>query len=149
MTQPSEIPFGYFLTRAMLTMRAHTSAKLRPLGLTLPQYICMQMLRHSPGMSNAELARESFVTRQAMNTVLHDLEKADLVARPATAVSGRALPARLTERGEALLDEALPQVWAAEDEVLSALGQEERHELKRLLAAAIDPAEPPCVPPGQ
>ncbi|EFV13729.1 MarR family winged helix-turn-helix transcriptional regulator [Segniliparus rugosus] len=149
MTQPSELPFGYFLTRAMLTTRARTGAKLRPLGLTMPQYICMQILRHNPGMSNAQLARESFVTRQAMNAVLHDLEKAELVARPATAVSGRILPARLTERGEALLDEALPQVWAAEDEVLAALTQEERHELKRLLSIAIDPADSPCVSPAE
>ncbi|MGL6234031.1 MAG: MarR family winged helix-turn-helix transcriptional regulator [Segniliparus sp.] len=139
MTRPADAPIGYFLTRAMLTTRTHVSAKLRPLGLTLPQYICMQMLRQNPGMSNAELARESFVTRQAMNTVLHDLEKADLVARPATAAAGRTLPARLTKRGEALLEEALPEVWAAEDEILGALSKEERHELKRLLSAAIDP----------
>ena len=141
MTQPDDAPIGYFLTRAVLTLRTHVSAKLRPLGLTLPQYVCMQMLHHTPGMSNAELARGSFVTRQAMNTVLHDLEKADLVARPATAASGRTLPARLTERGEALLEEALPEVWAAEDEILGTLSAEERHELKRLLSAAISPSD--------
>lgn len=141
MTQPDDLPIGYFLARAMLTMRTYVGTKLRPLGLTLPQYVCMQMLRHNPGMSNAELARESFVTRQAMNTVLHDLEKAGLVARPSTAVSGRTLPARLTERGEALLEAALLEVWAAEDEILRALNEEERRELKRLLSSAIDPGE--------
>ncbi|ADG98066.1 transcriptional regulator, MarR family [Segniliparus rotundus DSM 44985] len=140
MPQPVDSPIGYFLKRAMLTTRAHVGAKLRPLGLTLPQYICMHMLHRNPGMSNAELAREAFVTRQAMNSVLHELEKMGVVARPATAAAGRVLPATLTDRGEELLAQALPHVWAAEDEVLAALSTTERNELKRLLACIVSPA---------
>jgi DNA-binding MarR family transcriptional regulator len=140
MPQPADVPIGYFLKRAMMTTQSRVRARLRALGLSLPQYICMHMLHRNPGMSNAELARESFVTRQAMNSVLHDLEKTGIVARPATAASGRVLPARLTERGEEMLAQALPQVWAAEDEILRTLSTAERHELKRLLACVVSSA---------
>ena len=40
------------------------------MGLAFPQYICMRILSKYPGRSNAELARYTNVTPQAMNMVL-------------------------------------------------------------------------------
>lgn len=52
-------PLGYLLNRVAVALRAEpTTAVLEPFNLTFPQYICMRMLFHTPGKSNAELARD-------------------------------------------------------------------------------------------
>ena len=77
---------------------------LDPLGLAFPEYICLRLLSHAPGKSNAELAREANVSPQAMNMVLRGLQERGLVTRPAAVASGRSLPAELTRQGTELLD---------------------------------------------
>ncbi len=98
-----DAPLGYLLFQVMATLRPEVAAALSPLSLTLPEFVCMRMLSMSPGLSSAELARLGNVSPQAMNTVLHRLENAQMVARPASVASGRALPASLTANGRALL----------------------------------------------
>ena len=62
---------GYLLKQAASTLRSSMDAALRPLGLTVPQYACLELLAQRPGLSNSELARGAFVTRQSMNVLLH------------------------------------------------------------------------------
>jgi DNA-binding MarR family transcriptional regulator len=101
----------------------------------------MVKLRKSPGMSNAELARETRVTRQAMNIVMQRLQDAELISRPETVPSGRSLPARLTRRGSALVRRAENAVQAVEDQLLQAMSPNERHEFKRMLGVCIESGE--------
>ena len=61
---------GYLLKQAASTLRSSMDAALRPLGLTVPQYACLELLAQRPGLSNSELARGAFVTRQSMNVLL-------------------------------------------------------------------------------
>src|SRR6202789_4346411 len=91
-----DAPLGYLLFQVMAALRPEVAAALSPLSLTLPEFVCLRMLSMSPGMSSAELSRQGNVTPQAMNTVLHRLENAHVVSRPASVPSGRALPATLT-----------------------------------------------------
>ena len=108
-------PFGYLLYRVHNALRAEvTSTVLEPLGLAFPQYICMRILSQFPDRSNAELARDTSVSPQAMNMVLRRLEERGLVTRPASVSSGRSLPAALTREGEELLDKTDAGVTEAE-----------------------------------
>ena len=52
--------------------------------------------------------------------------------------SGRALPAELTADGAALLSQAEVAVHAADEEALAQLTADQRQQLKRLLAHAVD-----------
>src|SRR4051812_50177855 len=90
---------GYALKQAASALRAAMETELRPLGMTVTHYSCLELLAQRPGLSNAELARGTFVTRQSMNVVLQALEREGLVARAAVAPSGRALPTELTDAG--------------------------------------------------
>jgi len=101
----------------------------------LPDFVCMRMLSMSPGASSAELARLGNVSPQAMNTVLHRLENAQIVSRPASVASGRALPASLTTEGRTLLKRAESAVREADARVLAKLSPSEQREVKRMLAA--------------
>lgn len=112
-----------------------TATVLEPAELAVPEYFCLRMLAHSPGKSNAELAREARVSPQAMNKVVRELQLRGLVTRPATVSSGRSLPANLTRAGVAMLNRLDPEVVEAEDRVLARLGEQDRREFRRLLSA--------------
>ena len=90
---------GYMLKAAASTLHSALEAVLRPLGMTITHYACLELLAQRPGLSNSELARGTFVTRQSMNVLLQALERQGLVVRPAQAPIGRALPTELTARG--------------------------------------------------
>lgn len=129
-----DAPLGYLLHRVGALLRPEVSAALRPLGLSLTEFVCMRMLFLDPGMSSAELARRGSVTPQAMNAVLRQLEQRGAVSRPASVASGRALPATLTRDGQALLERAEATVALADDRLLAKLSAVERQEFKRMLA---------------
>jgi DNA-binding MarR family transcriptional regulator len=128
-------PLGYLLSRVAARLRAEvTAGVLEPLDLTFPQYLCMRMLSHSPGQSNAELARDMIVSPQAMNMVVRGLQDRGLVTRPATVAAGRSLPTELTREGLALLARTDDGVRRAEQKVLAPLSVQDQGHLRRLLA---------------
>ncbi|MFE2938175.1 MarR family winged helix-turn-helix transcriptional regulator [Streptomyces sp. NPDC059255] len=112
---------GYLLKRAQAALRGAMDRVLREHGLTVPQYSTLELLALRPGMSNADLARATFVTRQSGNVVLRGLQDAGLITRPATADHGRARPARLTEEGRARLAAVQAAVYAVEQRMVRAI----------------------------
>jgi DNA-binding MarR family transcriptional regulator len=135
MTDGTDEPLGYLLNRLATNLRIEvTATALDPLELTFPQYICMRILSHSPGRSNAELARDVMVSPQAMNIVVRGLQDRGLVSRPASVASGRSLPAELSREGRALLKRTDVGIRAAEQRVLAPLDEQDRHDLRRILA---------------
>jgi DNA-binding MarR family transcriptional regulator len=130
-----DAPLGYLLHRVGAALRPEVATALSPLGLTLPEFVCMRILSMYPGMSSAELSRFGNVTPQAMNTVLHRLEDMSVVTRPASVPSGRALPATLTSKGRTLLKRAEAAVRGADARILGRLSAAEQREFKRMLEA--------------
>lgn len=126
---------GYVLKQAAAALRAALDAALRPLELTVPQYACLELLGQRPGLSNAELARGAFVTRQAMHGVLRGLQDRELLTRPATAPRGRALPTQLTPAGRERLHTASTVVRAVERQMLTTLSPVDQRRLRGDLAA--------------
>ncbi|MCV7049105.1 MarR family transcriptional regulator [Mycobacterium heidelbergense] len=133
MVQAEDAPLGYLLYRVGAVLRPEVSAVLNPLGLTLPEFVCLRILSMSPGLSSAELSRHVGVTPQAMNTVLRKLEDVGAVERPTSVSSGRALPATLTGQGRALLKRAEGAVRTADGRILSKLTAAQQREFKRTL----------------
>jgi DNA-binding MarR family transcriptional regulator len=151
MSEPEDQPLGYLVRRLMGRLRPQAAAALRPLGLGLPEFVCMRILDTYPGRTSAELARNTHVTAQAMNQVLQGLQDIGLVTRPATAPLGRALPAQLTRKGRALLKRAETAVDATDEQMLAHLSPAEQRQLKRLLYRAGNPSTEdasPCVAPS-
>ncbi len=128
-----DAPLGYLLYRVTVALRPEVAAALSPLGLTLPEFVCLRILSMTPGLSSAELARHAGVTPQAMNTVLRKLEDLGAVARPASVSSGRALPASLTGAGQQLLQRAEAVVHAADSRILGRLSESQQREFKSML----------------
>ena len=140
MTDGADQPLGYLLNRVAVALRGElTTAVLEPFNLTFPQYICMRVLSKYGDRSNAELARDTGVSPQAMNMVLRGLEERGLVSRPASVASGRSLPATLTRRGRELLARTDSGVKDAEQRLLGNLTEPQQREFRRILAALGSP----------
>ncbi|GHH58633.1 MarR family winged helix-turn-helix transcriptional regulator [Lentzea cavernae] len=132
---PLDTAVGYVLKEAASALRGAMDAALRPLGLTVPQYSCLELLGQRPGLSNADLARGTFVTRQSMNVVLQGLEARGLVTRPAEAPQGRQLPAELTAAGYDHLRAASRAVQAVQVRMVAGLSAARQQELLETLTA--------------
>src|SRR5258708_34055177 len=128
---------GYMLKAAARALPSALEAVLRPLGMPITHSACLELLAQRPGLSNSELARGAFVTRQSMNVLLQALERQGLVARPARAPVGRALPTELTARGRRQLKMASPALRRVDQDMLANLNPTQPHQMRRLLTARI------------
>ena len=138
---------GYALKVAASALRGSMEDALRPLDLSVQQYSTLEVLGQRPGISAAELARSTFVTRQSMQGVLQGLTARGLLIRPEAAPQGRALPTELTAAGQALLREASAAVAGVERRMLGAFpAADERRLCEDLLrcAAALRSDGPPA-----
>src|SRR5437660_790831 len=110
------------LKHAQNTARAALAAELDKIGLTTPQFLALAAIEQGEEISSAELARRSFVTPQAMITIVARLESAGLITRAPAAGGGRSLALRLTAHGAAMLSGAREPAYAIERYVLELLG---------------------------
>jgi len=128
---------GYLLKEASSALRVAMEEVLRPLGMNVTHYSCLELLAQRPGLSNSELARGAFVTRQSMNVLLKTLEAEGSVTRPVAARVGKALPTRLTPRGRRRLDKASAAVRSVEARMLSGMTEADRSDALRILRSMV------------
>ncbi|WP_108249322.1 MarR family winged helix-turn-helix transcriptional regulator [Planctomonas deserti] len=132
-----ETSVGYLLKEASSALRAAMEAVLRPLGMTVTHYSCLELLSQRPGLSNSELARGAFVTRQSMNVLLQALERDGYVTRPVEARVGKVLPTQLTPRGRHSLEKATAAVRSVEVRMLSGMTREEQAAASGMLRSIV------------
>lgn len=128
---------GYLLKQAATALRVAMEAVLRPLGMSITHYSCLELLSQRAGLSNSELARGAFVTRQSMNVLLQTLERDGLVVRGDERSSGRRVPTHLTDAGRRQLEVASAAVRRVEETMQSGLGHGDREPLRAALTACI------------
>jgi DNA-binding MarR family transcriptional regulator len=110
---------------------------LRPFGLTVPQYTALSVLRARGGLSNAQLARRSFITPQSMSEVVTALVQKGLVRREAHPTHGRILRTELTAAGSAVLARCDEAVDGVEEQMLRELSTRERERLLAHLKSCV------------
>jgi hypothetical protein len=64
---------GYMLKAAASALHSALEAVLRPLGMTITHYSCLELLAQRPGLSNSELARQLTVASAAVRRVEQDM----------------------------------------------------------------------------
>lgn len=128
---------GYLLKEASSALRAAMEEVLRPLGMSVTHYSCLELLAQRPGLSNSELARGAFVTRQSMNVLLRTLERDGYVTRPAQAPVGKALPTRLTPRGRRSLEKATAAVRSVELRMLAGMTEAQQSDAFGILQSMV------------
>lgn len=130
---------GYALKRAATALRATMDAELRSHGLSVPQYACLELLAQRPGLSNADLARGAFVSRQAMHQLLGGLRTAGLVTGEG---QGRNERLALSATGRRRLAGASEAVAGIQEQMLASFGPSQRARLHADLSACADALAP-------
>lgn len=125
----------YAVKQVELAVRAHLDELLRPHGLTTATYTALTVLERREGRTTAELARNSFVTPQAMADIVGALERRGLVTRSADPGHGRRRLIGLTPAARALLDGVAGEVAALEARMVAGLDTGERDALRHHLNA--------------
>jgi DNA-binding MarR family transcriptional regulator len=124
---------SYVIGRVERVLRRRITAAVEPNGLTLPAYTALSVLRVQDGLSNAQLARRSFVTPQSMSEVLTLLVERGYVRRRAEPGHGRVIRTELTVAGRRALERCNRAVDAIEREMLGDLDPGEAAGLRDVL----------------
>lgn len=129
---------GYKLKKTQSTLRAHMDKALKPLNLTTPQYAVLSQLELNPGVSNAALARASFVTAQTMHGIVCNLEKNNLITRKTDPNHGRILCAELTKQGLKSIKQAQIIINKTENNMTHGMSKKNKLLLEKLLIECIN-----------
>jgi len=116
---------GYLMRQAHQAFRAAARAELAALGLTLPQYSVLSVADAEPGLSGAELARDSILTPQTTNEIITLLVQANLLERRTDGRDRRVRRMIVTDAGQELLARARPAVHAVERRMTASLSDAE------------------------
>ena len=139
MRQPTRVAprVSYVIGRLDRALRREIGALVAPHGLSVPQYTALSILRDRAGLSNAQLARRSYVTPQSMSEVIAALERDGLVARSPAANHGRVLETQVTEAGLEVLARCDAAVNEMENRMLADLDGAAREELLQALTECV------------
>jgi DNA-binding MarR family transcriptional regulator len=128
---------SYVIARLDRAIRRQIADMVAPHGLTATQYTALSVLRMGKGLSNAQLARRSYVTPQSMIEMLGTLEGKGLIARSPAPDHGRILRTELTPKGRRLLsrcDESLDRI---ETEMTRELTPDELRAFEHMLRSCV------------
>jgi DNA-binding MarR family transcriptional regulator len=129
----SEATLLYLIKQLELVVRSRLETVTRDVGLTVPQYTAMTVLERRPGLTSAQLAKNSFVRAQTMGQVTNELESRGLIVRHEDPGNQRRQPLSVTEKGQQLLDELAPAVEQIEAQMVAALPRAEIRRFREAL----------------
>ena len=124
---------GYKLKSTQHALRLHMDEALNAFDLTTPQYAVLAQLELRPGISNAALARFSFITAQTMHGIVSNLEKRHLVKRKNDPKHGRILCTELTKQGIKVVQQAHNIISKVEATMTSTITKDNKALLEKLL----------------
>ena len=126
----------YAVKQLELAIRARLDEMLAGSGVTTLQYTALTVLQSRGAVSAAQLARDSYVTPQAMADMLRTLQSRGLISRTPNPASRRELLVSLTPEGSAFLDRYADLAGAVEQRMLAGLTEAEVQCFRRATAAA-------------
>ncbi|MEZ0165992.1 MarR family winged helix-turn-helix transcriptional regulator [Kineococcus sp. LSe6-4] len=133
MTSATDVTLLYLLKQVELAIRNRLDAVVGRHGLTSLQYTALTVLERHPGMTSADLARNSFVRAQTMAQMVVDLEAKGHVRRDVDERSRRRMLLTLTPQAQRILEELRGPVGEIEAEMVAGLGSRERETFRKAL----------------
>lgn len=124
---------GYLLRQAANAQRRRMDRALAAVGLTLPQFLVLTMIRAYPGCSNADIARLAMLTPQTVHAIIAALERKKLITRRPDPAHGRILNIALTPSGQELLERGRARSLAVESDLNGPLSDAQARIVRRWL----------------
>jgi DNA-binding MarR family transcriptional regulator len=123
----------YLIKQVELAIRQRLDEISATQDLTALQYTALTVLERHPGMTSAELARNSFVRAQTMAEMITYLLDRRLVSRKRDPDNRRQYLLSLTRKGQTVVDRLRHPVAAIEEEMVEALDRGDVDALRRYL----------------
>jgi DNA-binding MarR family transcriptional regulator len=139
-SRQSDQGVGRLLKRAEQALLKAKNAVLKPIGLTLAQYVTLVELERQQGVAAATLARACLISPQAMMILLKTMEQQGLISRLPHARHANVLELRITEVGREALHAARAQIDPVERRILDAFSVKDLATFRSLLSRFIDAA---------
>ncbi len=124
---------GYLLRQASHAFRLKIDNTLRRYGMTHPQFAVLSVLKFEPGLHAADIARVCMLSRQAVKTIVSNLEAAKLVYLQSHEVHGRIQEIFPTDLGKKRLAQCLDLVIELEKQMLAGLTPKEEKIIRTWL----------------
>jgi DNA-binding MarR family transcriptional regulator len=134
---PREPRISYVVARLERALRKELAERIEPTGLTVPQYTTLSVLHSRSGLSNAQLARRSYITPQTMSEVIGALEAKGLVDRAPDPGHRRILRITVTRKGKRVMSRCDAAVNELEQQMLAELSDPERAQLLHSLRSCV------------
>lgn len=128
---------SYVIGRLDRVVRSAIATVIRDQGLSVGQYTVLSVLGHRGSLSNAQLARRSYVSPQSMNEVLLNLENHGYVTREDDPHHGRIRRTVLTSKGRTALAACDALVAEVETEMTASLSIDDRTVLQHLMIECV------------
>jgi DNA-binding MarR family transcriptional regulator len=125
---------GGLVKRAEQAMLRAKTALLKPIGLTLAQYVALVELEQQPGITAASLSRACLVSPQAMMILLKTMEQQGLIQRTPHPRHANVLELHATDAGREALHEARKRITPLEKRVLASYSARELETFRALLS---------------
>lgn len=130
---------GTHVRRLDQIVLAMKSEALRPLGVTVPQYVTLFSVAHLQPTSGAQLARAAQTTPQTMSAILTTLDDKGLITRKPSAAHQKVLEVRLSPAGADLLGDCDRIMQDIESRLRAEVGEDNFAallEMSRILDSA-------------
>lgn len=116
-------------------LHSHFAKRMAQFGLAKSNFNILMILRHSgpEGLQLHELGELLIVSRANVTGLVDHLEQKGYVTRVVDETDRRVRYARITQKGEELIDQVAPRHHREVRRVMDELSEEEKRELIRLL----------------
>jgi len=128
---------SYVIGRLDRALRRRLEQAVGEHGVTVSGYMALSILADRPGQSNAQLARRSFMSPQAMNEVLRRLIEDGLVVRKVNPDHARVQLTTLTARGRKVLRACDRAADVIEAEMFAGMSEANLGKLTQTLIGAV------------
>ncbi len=128
---------GHLISLLERILRKELSDALAPMQLTLQQYAALQILNNNDKMSNAKLAKRSFMTPQSTNEMVNTMEAKSLIVRQPNENHGRIIHILISRKGKKTLQKADAAVLEVEKRMLEHIPQNHRIKFRDQLIGCI------------
>jgi DNA-binding MarR family transcriptional regulator len=122
------------LVRCYQAFEAYSTAHIRTLDLTAPQFDIIATLGNTPGMTPKELGEQTLITKGTLTGIIDRLEARDLVRRTAHSSDRRSQIVQLTESGHALFATIFPEHMAHLRKAFTAFTAQDYQTIEAALA---------------
>jgi DNA-binding MarR family transcriptional regulator len=131
--EPLASAVGFLLSFNGQRMARTFAQALEPLGLRPPQFGLLRLIQARPGSTQQELVASSMIDPSSMVAILDELQELGLIERRQNPADRRKHAVYLTDEGGATLRRARKIADSVAARELSALDEDERDTLRRLL----------------